>query len=432
MFVEYLLERSYQSDKETLLAVAQERYLGQKQPMLRLLLELDVLSRVCSKLDVECHYDNADRVILIPNMLSNTGSEMLVRINNAAAMMNEVLKGMVSSLSSSIANFTNNYVSPVTNKPIKHMADMLLMDTYLRNCMLEEIGVIPYSFYNKPLISHYPDFMQTAKMTVDLHEKHNRGNEAYNSYEDEDFKPLYNDAKIGIESAKVTKNEDLLALDICTRVLDLLGSTTEYFTYEERMNYNSAHHAMRNSPYSACVFLYEIFDVIKSINAYPLEDIIRDTMKFIEENRSLLSLMNAYSKHLTWYSKDIKGSTYGLIHHYLKNQSKLVVEQGHKKLPEDIHFVLDHDGLMDENYILRKNIILTTTYRDDDTVLRAVFKQFDSAIEFYSRVEEWAKEKSNATPIADISINKNLPLFHNPNLDTDLDFRKYRASLVSG
>lgn len=431
MFVEYFLERSYQSDKEALLAVAQERYLGQKQPMLRLLLELDVLSRVCSKLDAECYYDNSDRVVLIPNMLSNTGSEMLVRINNVAAMMNEVLKGMVSSLSSSIAGFTNNYVSPVTNKPIKHMADVLLMDTYLRNCALEETGVVPYSFYNKPLISHYPDFMQTAKMTVDLHEKHSRGNEAYNSYEEEAFKPLYNDAKIGIESAMVTKNEDLLALDICTRVLDLLGGATEDFTYEERTNYNNAYQGMQSSPYSACLFLYEIFDVIKSLNAYPLEDIIQDTMKFIEENRSLLSLMNAYSKQLTWYSKDVKGSTYGLIHHYLKNQSKLAAEQGHKKLPEDIHYVLDHDGLMDETYILRKNIILTTTYRDDDTVLRAVFKQFDSAVEFYSRVEEWAKENNNATPIADISIKKNLPLFHNPNLDADLDFRKYRASLVN-
>lgn len=431
MFIEYILHQSEADAKEALLVVAQERYPGDKLALFKLLLELDVLSRVCPKLDTQAYFELEDKIVLIPNLLSDEASNMLQRIHYTASLMNNVLKGMVQAFSVSIARFTDRYTSPVTDRSIKHMADVQLTDIYLRNCFLEEIGVVEYAFYNKKLLPFYPDFIKAVKLSVDLHQKHNRGNEAYNHYEEEAFKPLYNDAKIGVDRVQLEKNEELLASSICEYVLELLGGVGEDFSDEERFHYNTAHTTLQQSPYSACLLLVEIFDIVASFDSVATQSMIGEIMEMIYENRTLLSVLNAYSKQLTWYSKEINGSTYALLHYLLKEQSAWVQDSGASPLPEDIYLILDNDSLLDDSHLLRKNIILVSTYRDDDAVLMSVFKQFFSAVEFYARTEEWAKENNNPSPIADISDKRNLPLFHNPNLDSLISFIEYRKNLAA-
>lgn len=432
MFIEFsLAKQSHEEEYENLLVVAQERYPGNQNAMIKFLLEMDIISRLCSKLDTQVQLSEEGTVYFMLNPLMMGIEDDLLEIRDTAMMINGVLKSMVYALSSSVAHFTNGYESPATGNSIKHMADNLLVDTFLRQAALPEAGIIPYAFYMPELKKYYPDFISAVKMAVQLDQSQNRGNEAYNAFEEEPYRPLYNDAKIGIVKSILHKNEGLLAQDIAARVLDLLGSDIAEYTPIQRENFNAAYEKMTTSPYSACLLLNQILTVVKDLSALPFDELMDDIMVLVTENRTLLSVLNAYSKHLSWYVKDVGGSTYALLHFLLKNQTAGHRRLNNTALPEDLHTIIESDSVSDADYAQRKRIIITTCYRDDDAALKAVFKQFASAVDYYVQMEQMAKEKDNKTPIADYSTKKYYSLFHNPDLLPDIDFISFRKSLLS-
>lgn len=430
MFVEYSLNQdSFEVEKNSLSLIAQQRYPDDEYPLLKLLQELDILSRLCPKLDVQAYFDNDEKVVFINNHLSNAAPQMLMRMEEAALMMNKVLKNMSMAISHSLSYFGNGFVSPETGSSIKHFSDMMLLDYYLRNSDLESSGIIPYAFYANSVRPYYPAFIASTRSAVHLQQQHARGNIAYNPFKEETFRPLYNEGKIGTLPHLVDKNEDLLARDISARVIDLLGAYTEDQSELERRNHDKAYQRLQNSPYSACLLLNDMIEVVKFTSRYPVDEIVEDLMILTTENRTILSVLNAYSKQLSWYAKDLDDATYILLHLLIKNQSEWYGQNPTTPLPEDIYSVLESMSLSDDKYILRKNIIITCCYRDDESVIQAVFKQFNSALEFYSKVEAAAKARYNVAPIADLVKKEYRPLFHNPRLDRSITLEKYREEL---
>lgn len=421
--------------KEKLLVVAQERYPGNQQSLLKYLVEVDVLSLLCSKLNTEVYFVGNDTVMLGYNPFDRKFTSELDNVYDAALEMNHILKAMSYAISKSVALFTNQYRAGEVPISIRHLADNMLVDTYLRKTELAESGVARYAFYADELKPYYPDFLEATKLALHLFNEYNRGNEAYNSFAEETYRPIYNNGLVGVTKHAVQKNEEMLSLDIRSRVLDILGADIGNYDDEQRDAYNQAFRLMSESPYSACYIMSSFLENMVNSSPDPLKVRISQLFKLIEQNRTLVMLLQAYSKHLSWFVKEVNNSAYALLHHLLmfnSEQYKPSKTDRPTALPEQIFKILEtgESGMLDGEFTMKDYLVMSSTYRNDMADLLSIFKQFKDAAEYYGEIEKLAKSKGNDRPIADVSSKKYLHLFHNPELSPEINFKDYRDSLV--
>lgn len=435
MFIKYSLNPYIiEGSKEQLLLVAQERHLGDKQALLKLLLEIDWLSTLCSKLNTAVILDNDECVSFLFKASSDEIDTAIVSILDTARMMNKTLKGLIPSFSRSVGLFTANFKSEDL-KSIKHYANNTLLDTYLRQNDFLESGIAEYAFYSNGLKPLYPEFILAVKDSVQLLQDYNRGIDSYNDFNEESYKPLFNNGRVGVVKQNTQRAMDDIAQDVKSRALDLFGENLITFNDEERRIYNKAYKTMEEAPYSACLLMYKLFELAFDSSPAPLRLYVDEIGRLMHENRTLSILLLAYAKHLNWLVKEVSNSSYALLHHLLERNSKLYAEYHERQikvmLPEAVYALLENDFCSNEEMALKQRIKLVMGLRENTPAMASVFKLFQDAVNYYTEIEKLAKAKGNHSPIADISMKQYLPLFHNPNLSSDIDFKSYRQSLVA-
>lgn len=420
---------SINNSKDELILEAEKFYKDEKQVLLKYLLDLHMLIKLCPNLDIKPQFINKDNVSFWCYESAADIKERLLNNFVVSNKINSLLKGMVSAFSESVSDFSDKYHSQDLTS-LKHCANVHLLDTYLRQTKMLENGIARYAFYAKDLTPSYKGFMDATRTAVAIHESYQQGYDSYLSFNGETYSPLYNDGKVGVLDSYANKTEDMLAIEIQKWFLEaVLSDFVPVFDSEKEL-FNITYKILEESPYSVCLILSQLIDTIFT----PVIKMLKQTNTVNEQNRVLYLLGAAYSKHINWLVKNISSSSYILLHKVLECNSNLMVNEddffADDLLPEDIHVILDDDSSNSDTLLLKQQINYSCDLLDGVERSSSPFKLFYDAVNYYHEIEKTAKARNNNTPIADIANRKYLPLFHNSNLDSDFNIKEYRKTLL--